>query len=213
MAKKMKKKKATSRRSSGGTSSIDQMFAAGEPAEGFFNLPGNKVYDGFIKPESAIIELKVRGGDDYRARYTAVVTSPEEFKDKEQVARFDLSTQIGVNIFLGELETLELGKPGSLREAAEMLPEMDNVPIRFWVSEPRDENPPKVRINERLEEGNRGKDEDEDEEEEEVEYTKKQIKAMSDKELDELADECGLDPDDYETYPELAEALIEELEL
>ena len=62
--------------------------------------------------------------------------------------------------------------------------------------------------------GSKGKKKEEEPEElEEAEYTKKDIKKMDNDQLSELADEQGLDPDDYETWEDLADAIIDELAL
>jgi len=225
MAKKFSKKKLgrNHRRKS---SETDDYFREGEPSR-FSNLPKG-TYDGYVKAGSWLIEAKESGG--HRSLCTLVVTSPEEFKNRVQVKRDDLSTQVGVNIFLGELEALELGQPKSLRECSEILADTDNLRVRFWVGEPRDENPPKVRFNERLEEAN-GAEEDEDvdedaeEETEEKskkkgkskknEYTKKEIRSMDEDELTELIENEGLDidPDDFDSWDDVADAVIKELGL
>jgi len=226
MAKKSKKSKKQQTRKSKkalrkGSTSTDKLFADGVPSR-FSNLPEG-TYDGYIKPGSFIIEPK-EDGSGHRALCSLIVTSPEEFEGRTQVKRSDLSTQIGVNIFLGELETLEFDQPASLEEASELLAETDNIPVRFWVGPQNDEYPPKVRFNERLEgEGGRedeAEDESEDEtedesEEEESEYTKKDIKKMDEEALTQLIEDEALDidPDDYDTWPEVATACIEELGL
>lgn len=215
-AKKKKKKRPMTRGRGSGTSEVDQMFRDGVPSTGFSNLPPG-TYEGYVKPGTALIEVKDSGG--HRCQITLVVTSPEEFAGnketdpREQVARYDLTTQVGVDILLGELETMELGQPDTLEEAGKMLAESDNIPVEFWVGVPKDEFPPKVRINARLEEDLTDEKAAKGGESKEPEYTKAEIKKMSDDELDDLAKEEGLDPDDYETYPELAKALIEELGL
>lgn len=201
---KVKKAQRRSSRSNRGGSDIDSMFANGEPAERFYNLPSG-TYEGIIKAGSALIEEKPDQKGSYRASCVLVVTEDGEYEDKEQQARFDLSTQIGVNIFLGELDTLEIDKPDNLRDAGDALSEMDGLAVRFWVSEPKDEFPPKVRFNEKLESTNGGRPETAS-----VEYTKKDIKAMSEDELTALAKENNLNPDDY-SWEELEEKLIEEL--
>jgi len=225
--KKSKKRNARPSRDAGRSrsnrsSNIDELFANGEPAEKFSNLPGNKTYEGHIKAGSAIIEPKSDSKDDYRASFILIVTSPKEYKDRQQMARFDLSTQIGVNIFLAELETMELGAPSSLKEAAEMLEETDEVPVRFWVSEPEDEFPPKVRINERLE-GNGGNSSPDSGQSSSPQYTKAEIRKLGkdadnndDAAMDELialAKESDFNEADYDTWMALAKDIIDDLGL
>lgn len=200
MAKKSKKNRKSK-------SQTDDFFSNGEPSSGFNNL-SEGTYEGFIKPGSAIIEPKESGG--HKASLILVVTAPEEHEDKEQAMRCDLSTQVGVNIFLGQLELLGLDQASSVKEAAEALGDTDDVPVRFWVGPQQDEYPPKVRINERLEDSDDG---EEAEEPAEDDYTKKDIKKMTEEELDDLAKELKMDPDDYETYDKLRKDLYEELDL
>jgi len=203
MAKKQSKRKKAVRRQAADT---DDFFRKGEPASGFNNLPEG-TYEGYIKAGSAIIEPKDSGG--HRASCTLVVTSPQEHEEREQVKRNDLSTQVGVNIFLGELKTLGFDQPKNVKEAAEMLAETDNVPVRFWVSPPQDDYPPKVRFNERLE-GNGGPSEAPSAEEEY--YTREEILAMDEEKICALnkEEELGLDPDDYDTWEEFNEACATE---
>ena len=56
-------------------------------------------------------------------------------------------------------------------------------------------------------------DDDDEPEDAKPEYTKKQIKAMDEDELTELADELDLDPDEYDEWSDLAKACIKMLEL
>lgn len=205
MAKKSKKSHKSSK-------SKDSKFFDGiDPLTGYNNLPSG-TYEGYIKPGSAVIEDKDDGGQ--RAVITFVVTSPEEHEDREQVGRYDLTSDVGKGIFLGQLVVLGLDEPSTLKEAASALSETDDIPVRFWVGPEEGEFPPKVRINERLDDSGDNDDGDGDNgEDEESEYTKKDIKKMSDEELDDLAKDNDMDPDEYETYQELREALYEELDL
>jgi len=204
MAKKaVKHSKRSSSKSSGGN--IDSLFKTAVPSRGFRNLPTG-TYDGFVKPGSAIIEPKSKGSSDYKASLVLIVSEEGDFENREQTARYDLSTEVGVSIFMGDLEAMELGKPSNLAEAAEMLSDSDDVPVEFWVSEPKDEFPPKVRINERLEEGEASEVEEPEETEELL--TAKEIKAMSEDELTTLAKDNDLDPDDFESWEDLAAELI-----
>jgi hypothetical protein len=195
-------------RQSGG--SLDSLLKTGEPAEKFSNLPtGN--YEGFVKPGSAKIETKPGSKTDKRAVMMLIVTSPEEFVDRQQRASFDLSTQIGVNIFLAELATLGLGQPDTEKAMADTLEETDKMPVSFWVSEPKDEFPPKVRFNDRLERGS--DDGPEEDAPDEPQYTEKEILDMSPRKLKKLAEELKLDPDNYDNDDKLTDAILDELGL
>jgi len=208
VAKKKKSKKALRR---GSASDTDQFFRDGVPSR-FSNLPEG-TYDGYIKAGSFIIEPKEGGG--HRASCTLVVTAPEEFEEKTQTMRCDLSTQVGVNIFLGELEKLEFDQPASLKEAGELLSETDNMAVRFWVGPEQEDYPPKVRFNERLEGDEGSAEEAAPEDEPDDYYTAEQVLAMSSEELEALNkdESLELDPDDYETWEAFAEACITELGL
>ena len=206
MAKKtVKHSQRNSNKSSGG---IDSLFKTAVPSRGFRNLPTG-TYDGFVKPGSAIIEPKSKGSSDYKASLVLVVSEEGDLESREQTARYDLSTEVGVSIFMGDLEAMELGKPSNLAEAAEMLAESDGIPVQFWVSEPKDEFPPKVRINERLEgESAEASEDGEPEEPEEDPLTAVEITNMEEPELATLAKDNDLNPDHYETWEDLAAELI-----
>ena len=214
MAKKKKTKK--SKKSNG-----NKLFSGVKPVSGFSNLPQG-TYEGYIKPGSALLEPK-QDGSGYRAVMTFIVSSPEEYENRSQRYSQDLTSDFGKGLFLGMLETLGFNPEIETdEEAADILSQTDNIPIRFWVGEEKDEFPPRVSINERLEDEDAEDTEDEDvedvededeDEDEEVEYTKKDIRKMSDKDIDELAGELDLDPDDYETYKELRDVICDELGL
>lgn len=202
---KSMKKTATS------VSDIDALFASGVPSVGFVHLPEGD-YEGRIKAGSAVIETKDNGG--HRMTLTLQTTSPSKYVNREERYYCDLSTQVGVNIFLGLLETLQLGKPTSLAEAAELLAQTDDLLVKFHVAAAKDDYPPKVYINERLEEGegNVG-------EEENTGITADDIQTMGANEDEEglrgIIDENALDvnPDEYDTWAEVADAIVAELGL
>lgn len=206
-----------------GREASDEKFFAGiQPAERFSNLPPG-TYEGFVKPGSAQIEEKPNKTGK-RAVMTLVVTSPQEFENRQQRFVCDLSTDIGKSIFLGELKTMGFGEPVSLREAADILADTDNLAVSFWVSEPKDENPPKVRINDILgtsakpaEAGRGGRSESKGRksrsEAPAPEYTKDEIYDMKGKQLDKLAESLNLNPGDFKTDEDLQDACIDELKL
>jgi hypothetical protein len=184
-------------RSAGDTSSL---WKTSKPVIGG-NLPRG-TYEGYIKPGTWIIEPKKDGGD--KSSFTLVVTAPEEYEGRMQIARFDLSTEFGIGVFKGQLITLGFEEPQSISEAAELLSETDGLYVRFYVSEPKDEFPPSVRINERLDEPEETTGPGEESEGGEVETpselpTRDDIKKMHHDELASLAEENDIDPDDYPT--------------
>jgi len=204
-----KKKSSRKGKSSGGN--IDALFKGATPSRGFRNLPTG-TYEGFVKPGSAIMEPKSKGSQDYKASLVLVVSEDGDLQGREQTARYDLSTQVGVDIFTGDLEAMELGKPESLAEAAEMLADSDGISVEFWVSEPKDDYPPKVRISERLEgdadTSTYDDSDDDDADDADGSLSAEDIRAMSEEELTELAADNDLNPDDYETWEELADVLV-----
>jgi hypothetical protein len=207
-------KKAVRRNQGGG---LDDFLRNGEAVAGFNNLPTG-VYDGHIKPGSALLEVKQGGGE--RVTMFLIVDSGE-FEGREQRKRDDLTSQFGVNLFLGDLKAMELGEPKTKREFAEALAETDGLKVKFWVSEPKDEFPPKVRINELLEGQEVSQTATEAIEAAAASYSlsKRDVvklgKDEDKKGLQKIIDDEALDidQDKYVTYEEVANLIIKELDL
>ena len=205
--------KKTARRSQ--ESSLDDFLRNGTPVRGFNNLPTG-TYDGHIKAGSALLEEKENGGK--RVTMFLVVDSGD-FKDREQRKRDDLTSEFGVNLFLGDLEAMELAVPTTTREFADVLAETDNLKVKFWVGKPSDEYPPKVRINELLEGSSKSETKDESPEPASDTPTKKEIRQLGKDEDEEglqkiIDDEAlDIDQDTFDTYPEVSKKIIEELDL
>lgn len=129
---------------------LNDLLATGEPQVGLSNL-AEGTYEGLIKAGSAMMEPKGNGKDGNRVKYQLIVTAPEELAKRIQGVRHDLSTQVGVNIFLGEIAKMGFEQPHSEEEIGECLVAMDDLPVEFWVGPKKDDFPPKVRINSVLE--------------------------------------------------------------
>jgi hypothetical protein len=167
---------------------LDDFIKNGKPVRGFSNLDSG-TYDGYIKAGSALLDQKADGGD--RCTMTLVTEVPDKdgnLVEKEQRKRDDLSTQFGYNLLLGDLANMDFPVPTTRAELGQMLSETDNLKIKFWVGKPQDEFPPKVRINELLEDqGSSPASSDE------PTVTKAAIDAMSDDTKVALAEEYGID--------------------
>lgn len=189
--------------------SVDKMFANGEPQVGYQHLPKGR-YEGFIVLGSWVIKEKDKGGNESQVRLKCTT---EGFVGREQIGRWDLTTQVGINIFQGNLIALGFEKPRSLKEAAEMVAETDNIPVKFYVGEQKDEFPPKVSILERLETAPVA-DSPEPVAEvpaepgtEEVELTQDLLDGMTADEVQELATVASLDAGSYKTEAALRRAV------
>jgi hypothetical protein len=198
MAKKVVKKKVKKAVRKSGGSQLDTFIRNGEPVRGFSNLPTG-VYDGYIKAGSAVLEPKEGGGD--RVTMFLVVTAPDDYKDREQRKRDDLSTQFGYNLFLGDLTNMEFAAPTSREELGQILSETDNKAVRFWVGQSSGEFPPKVRINELLEDQGGAPAEESDV------WSAEDIAGLSEADKEALAKQNDINPDDF-TWEELDEKLV-----
>lgn len=215
MAKKHKKssKKSSRGRSAdrGGLSDMQDLWESREGwsgGEGTWKPPADEGYEATIT--DAII-TKSKAGDRYVV-YTHQMTSGE-FKGKEFQDWQRLESQEGLNYIEGRLADLGIKTSDDINELGESLEAACGMEIRFDVYY-KDEffNMTAVEPLEGQPKKGKGKKEAAEEEDEST-YTKKQIKAMDDDEMDALAEELGYDPDDYDTYEELADALIDDLGL
>jgi len=207
MAKRAKKKlKKTARRASGGVSgrlgeSQDDWEGA-EPRSFGAPLPDGQ-YEGII--ENAIIEESRNGR--LQARWDLLVTEGD--CEGRQIRKYNgLETKDNLAWFKGDLETLDLTVPDDFTDIGDTLEEACGMGIRFQVRS-RDEFT-NIDFIEPLETTSK-KDKKKEEEPEEPSYTKAQVKKMDEDELTAAAKEFGLDPDDYDEWDDLADAIIDEL--
>ena len=163
-------------------------------------------YEGVI--ESALIEESRNGR--LQVRWDLLVTSKE--CEGRQVRKYSgLETKDNMDWFKGDLETLGLKIPEESESIGDALEEAQGLAILFQVRS-RDEFT-NIDFIEPLEGGNGGDDSGSDDAPADASYTKKEIKAMGEDKMAKLAKEQGLDPNDYDTWEELADEIIDELGL
>ena len=200
----------------------DEMFANSEPDEGFSHLPGGKHEVVFVDAEKTRIAIKEGGG---KVAFIKVqVDDPSsEHNEKFDMFKQDLTSQIGINIFAGMMKKMEFEPPKSTQEAAKCLSQLVGMRGLIWTDGGKDEFPPKMRINERLngEVAERGSEEDPVASEPEPtaepaapdfdNMTWAEVGVMAEDEnevaqnyLVEQAKEADIDPDNF-SWPELAE--------
>lgn len=121
-----------------------------------------------------------------------------------------LANKENMDWFKGEMDTLELQIPDDIDDLGDALDEGVGISVRIDVTEGKAEwkNRYNIYFRERLEGNGNG---DEEEPDAGDEYTRKDIEAMDEKALTALAKELTLDPDEYETWDELAEQCCVEL--
>ena len=205
MAKKMKKAKKVNRGRSGVAGRLGNAQDSWESSEArSFGAPlPDGQYEGII--EAALIEESRNGR--LQVRWDLLVTEGD--CEGRQVRKYNgLETKDNMDWFKGDLQTLNLDVPDDITNLGDTLEAASGMAIRFQVRT-RDEFT-NIDFIEPLEGGG---DKKEKAEPDEAEYTKKDIKKMTEKQLTALADEQGLDPDDFDEWDDLADALIEELGL
>lgn len=162
------------------------------------------VYKGRI--ENAIIETSRNG----RLQVRWDLLSTEGKLEGRQCRKYNgLETKDNMDWFKGDLSTLGLAIPDDITDLGEVLEAACGMVIRFQVRT-RDEYT-NIDFIEPLEEEE--SEEETVEEAEEDEYTKEDIAKMSVDELDDLAADLDIDPDEYETYTALKKELFKELGL
>lgn len=164
-----------------------------EPSKGFTHLPKGS-YEGYIKPGSWTFTEVQDKAWKYKTSLTLVVDAGEH-EGETEFWRQNLN-DIGKSYLLGLLETLELGRPDTIVPgASDLAAESDNLRVRFYVTESKDEYGPEVYINELLEGEGSGMTNEEEEEEEASEETDE----SGDSDWD-VGDAC-LAPFDGDMYP------------
>jgi hypothetical protein len=202
MAKKSKKKgKKTSKKSKGSAlSDVQDIWESAEARTGGVPLEDG-TYTGVI--ENALIE-KSRNGR-LQVRWDLLVTEGDS--EGRQIRKYEgLETEENLGWFKGDLETLEVDVPEDINDLGDALEAACGLAIVFRVKSKDDFV--NVYFNELVEGG--GEEDNDSGDEDEV--TAADVKKMSKDDLNELAEEYGLDPDDYDTKKELVEAVIEELD-
>lgn len=197
MAKRRKTKipqQTSSRSRAPRPNGLDDLLAAADPDAMAWLDSGT--YEGYIKPKSGRLELKGQGqGYVAHMDFITVINGEESTQHYFQ----DLSTQTGVNIFTGHLRVLGFEKPETKDEAADCLKEVDNLAIKFFVGKPRGEFPPNVRILDLIEGEPSSEADSEDAEDQQGPYTKEEVNAMSDEELERECLACGMPQEEFDS--------------
>lgn len=209
MAKRSKKKKAARRTtgsSRGGLSHLQKRWEGSEPWSGGGGWnPPEGTHEAIIG--SAIISKSQKGNEqiDWPFVMAGDKFEGKEFHDYQQLDAHENS----LNYVNGRLSTLGINVPDDINDLGDALEAAEGLRVRFtcW----QDDEFFNMRIDDVLEEGS--DDSPAEDKPAEATYTKKQIKAMGEDELSELADEQGLNPDDYNTWDLLADEIIDELGL
>ena len=196
-----------------------KLYAKTEAMQGSEPLPPGTGYTGIIgEPVIAVSK-----NDNLGVTFPLTVTGPAEFEGRHHHKWCNLETENGIGFFTGDLEKIDVEVPDDIADIGDALDEAEGVEIRFDVVQ-NDEFTNtyfRERVGEGSEEdGEEGEDEDNDSA---PEYSKRQLTKLgkdADKDdedaidaLSRAAEDAGLDPDEYDTWAELAGAVIEELGL
>lgn len=197
-------------------SELDAMMEKVAPILGKATPPPGRGYEGTIGEP---VRQKSRNDNDM-VIWPITITSPPEREGQEFTDNSMLITEQNIGFFKGRFEKIGVAPPESEKDISRALDECAGLDIRFDVVQ-KDENL-NVFFVERLE-GSEGGGGRKEEAANEPDYDRKQLRTLgkdaddgdddSIKELETLADENGLDPDEHETWVDLAKALIEELGL
>lgn len=217
MPKKSKKKSKKARRSPGrsapdaGFSDLQALWESAEewtPGAPRWTPPEDQGYEGLI----INVESRLSREKDRYIIWSVQITKGEhkgkEFEDWQRI-----ENQEGLNYLKGRFATLGIAYPDDMDKLGEPMEEACGVGIRFhtWYRGEDDEYF-NMGIDEVLEGGAPVK-EKETSTEEESEYSKRDIRKMSEKQLDKLCEEYGLDSNDYEEWDDVKDALIVEMGL
>jgi hypothetical protein len=178
-------------------------------------------YEGVIK--SAVVGLSKSDAHRLQCVWTIEATAPEGFEGRKQIKIAGLETEDNLCWFQGDLAVLGIEPPGDAEDIAEVAGQSEGMPIAFRVRTKQEfTNVDFIGLLEDVdvkEPGNDGKAEETGEADDKEELTAKIVSKMGklDNEagLQEIIDEYELDidQDDYATYPEVADLIIEALEL
>ena len=191
-----------------------KLYAKTEAKQGGEPLPPGTGYTGTIG--SCTIEMSKK--DRLQVVWPITVTGPAKFEGREHRDWSGLETENNIGFFKGRLEKIDVAVPDDIGDISDALDECEGLEIRFDVV--KSEEFTNTYFRERVGEASEPADA---EEPAEPEYTKKQLTRLgkeADKddgdaidELETAAKASNLDPDDYDTWLELAEGIIEDLAL
>ena len=196
-----------------------KLYAKTEARQGQEPLPPGIGYTGIIG--SCTIGMS-RNEKNPRLQVTwpIIVTGPKEFEGREHRDFSGLETENNIAFFKGRLEKINVDVPDDIGDISDALDDCEGLEILFDVV--KNDEFTNTYFRERVADADE-KPKEADKSEESA-YTKKQLTKLgraadSDDGEDEIAELEGaakasnLDPDDYTTWVDLADALIEELGL
>ena len=193
-----------------------KLYGKTEARTGARRLPPGVGYTGIIKDPV----LEISKNDRLQVVWPITVTSPDEFEGVDHRDWSGLETENNIAFFKGRLEKIGVDVPDDISDIGDALDACDGLHIRFDVV--KVEEYTNTYFTEQLADQG-GDDSKEPEEPEEPEHTAKSLSKLgrsADKEdddaiaeLEALAKDNKLDPDDYPLWTELADAVAEELGL
>lgn len=203
-----------------------QMYAKTAAMQGSEPLPPGTGYTAIIGSPS----IGVSKNDNMGVTVPMTLTGPPAFEGRSHGYWSNLETELGIAFFKGDLEKIDIAVPDDISDLGEALDAMEGIEVRFDVVK-KDEYT-NTYLRERVADAGAAskktgkkavKHAAAEEEEEAPEYTKRQLAKLGDKAdeddadaletLKDLAEANKLDPDDYATWVELAEAIADEMGL
>lgn len=173
-------------------------------------------YEGVIK--TAVVGLSKSEAKRLQCVWTLEATAPEGFEGRKQIKIAGLETEDNLCWFQGDLAVLGIDPPDSAEDIADAAGQTEGLPIAFRVRTKQEfTNVDFIGLLEGVEVEETENEETEESNEEEL--TADMITEMGENDDEEglqaIIDEYKLDidQDDYATYPEVAELVIEALEL
>ena len=195
-----------------------KLYAKTAARQGKEQLPVGKDYTGVIG-SCTIGMSQNEQSPRLQVTWPITVTSPAEFEGREVEDYSGLQTENNIAYYKGRLEKIDVAIPDDIMDTADALDECEGLKIRFDVV--KNEEFTNTYFRERI--ADAGKKPDGAEEAEEPEYTKKQLTSLgkkADRDDEEAVDELtavavvnNLKESEYDTWVELADAIIEELDL
>jgi len=174
-------------------------------------------YEGVIK--TAVVGLSKSESKRLQCVWTIEATAPEGFEGRKQIKIDGLETEDNLCWFQGDLAILGIDLPNDVDDIADAAGQTEGLPIAFRVRTKQEfTNVDFIGLLEDVEAG-KSKDEDNTQKDSENELTADDVTTMGEtddeKGLQAIIDEYELDIDQdaYVTYPEVAELIIEALEL
>jgi len=196
-----------------------KLYSKTAAKQGGAPIPPGVGYEGVIG--SCIIGMsKNEKNPRLQVTWPITVTSPDQLEGREHYDFSGLETENNIAYLKGRLEKIDVDVPDDIGDIGTALDECEGLKIRFDVVQ--NDEFTNTYFRERIGGPSNGNSPSDDENKE-PEYTKKELISLGRKadkddgdavdELEAAASDSNLDPDDYATWVELAEAVIEELEL